>query len=400
MAGRKEHAASRREFLKLMGAAGFGTIGSEKAAFAQFSHLQPVSVENPLAAYPNRGWERMYRDIFRTDGKFTFLCCPNDTHNCLLHAFVKNDVVVRIEPTYGYGKATDLYGNTSSHRWDPRCCQKGLVLARRFYGDRRVSGAFVRKGFKEWADRGFPRDPVTGAAPKDLMRRGWDAWVRMSHDEAYAYHARALYNIAKTYSGEQGQSFLLAQGYDPDMVAAANRIGTRVLKFRGGMAKQGATRIFGAYRMANSMALLDALLRGVEPTEAKAAGVWDSYSFHTDLPPGHPMVVGEQTNDFELFDVENANLVLVWGMNWITTKMPDSHWLTEARLKGVKTVAVTVEYSATASKCDEVVVLRPGTDPAFALGLAQVIMAEKLYDEAFVCANTDLPSLVRMDTLD
>jgi len=34
--------------------------------------------------------------------------------------------------------------------------------------------------------------------------------VRMSHDEAYAYHARALYNIAKTYSGEQGQSFLLA----------------------------------------------------------------------------------------------------------------------------------------------------------------------------------------------
>jgi nitrate reductase alpha subunit len=45
-------------------------------------------------------------------------------------------------------------------------------------------------------------------------------------------------------------------------------------------------------------------------------------------------------------------------MNWITTKMPDSHWLTEARLKGAKTIAVTVEYSATASKCDEVVVIR------------------------------------------
>ena len=47
-----------------------------------------------------------------------------------------------------------------------------------------------------------------------------------------------------------------------------------------------------------------------------------------DLPPGHPMVTGEQTNDFELFDTENANLVIAWGMNWIATKMPDAHWLT------------------------------------------------------------------------
>ncbi|MCZ7626078.1 MAG: molybdopterin-dependent oxidoreductase [Candidatus Methylomirabilis sp.] len=112
------------------------------------------------------------------------------------------------------------------------------------------------------------------------------------------------------------------------------------------------------------------------------------------------MVTGDQTNDFELFDVENARLVVVWGMNWITTKMPDSHWMTEARLKGVKTVAITVEYSATASKCDEVVVIRPGTDPAFALGLAQVLMAEQRYNADFVKRFTDLPTLVRMDTLE
>lgn len=73
--------------------------------------------------------------------------------------------------------------------------------------------------------------------------------------------------------------------------------GTRVLKFRGGMTKQGAVRLFGAFRMGNSMALLDADLRGVPEDEAKGAGTWDSYSFHTDLPPGHPMVTGEQTND-------------------------------------------------------------------------------------------------------
>lgn len=390
--------SSRRRFLKMAGAAGLGAASN--SLFAEYQYLQPVSVANPLSEYPHRDWERIYRDIFRHDKKFVFMCCPNDTHNCLLNAFVKNNIVVRIEPTFGYGKATDLEGNQTSHRWDPRCCQKGLVLARRFYGDRRVNGAFLRKGFKQWVDDGFPRDANTGAAPAELMRRGWDSWVKVPHEQAFEYHAKALKNIAETYSGEQGQARLLAQGYDPDMVAAAEGAGTRVLKFRGGMAKQGAVRIFGAFRMGNSMALLDHHIRKVPPEEAKGSGSWDSYSFHTDLPPGHPMVTGEQTNDFELCDTENANLIIAWGMNWITTKMPDSHWLTEARLKGAKTVTISVEYSATASKCDEVIVIRPGTDPALALGIAQVMISQNLFNVDFVKRYTDLPSLVRMDTLE
>lgn len=390
---------SRRRFLKLASAT-IGSAVSSRALMAEYRYLAPVNVENPLAAYPNRDWERIYRDIYRTDTRFTFLCCPNDTHNCLLNAHVKNNVVVRIEPTYGYSKAQDLYGNKSSARWDPRCCQKGLVLARRFYGDRRVNGAFLRKGFKEWVDKGFPRDPATGAAPPELMKRGWDSWVKVTHEEAAAYHAKTLLNIAQTYSGDDGKKRLLAQGYDPDMVEAAGGAGTRVMKFRGGMAKQGAVRIFGCFRMGNSMALLDQYVRKVSDDDAKGSGSWDSYSFHTDLPPGHPMVTGEQTNDFELFDTENAKVIVAWGMNWITTKMPDSHWLTEARLKGAKTVAVTVEYSATASKCDDVIVIRPGTDPAMALSVAQVMIAEKLYNADFVKRFTDMPTLVRMDTLE
>ena len=81
------------------------------------------------------------------------------------------------------------------------------------------------------------------------------------------------------------------------------------MKFRGGMAKQGAIRIFGNFRMGNSMALLDQFVRKVPEEKAMGSGSWDSYAFHTDLPPGHPMVTGDQTNDFELFDVENANVI-------------------------------------------------------------------------------------------
>jgi len=391
---------SRRGFLKAAAAAGFGAVVSTGDLMAQYQHLRALRVENPLAQYPNRDWERVYRDIFQADRTEVFLCAPNDTHNCLLRAVIKNDVVIRIEPTYGYSRATDLSGNGASPRWDPRCCQKGLVLTRRQYGDRRVKGAFLRAGFKAWVDAGFPRDATTGAAPPELMRRGFDAWEKVTYEEAHRYHALAMENIARTYSGEQGQRFLAAQGFDADSVAATAGAGVRTLKFRGGMALLGATRLFGQFRMANGMALLDAKVRGVGPDEAQGAGSWDSYTFHTDLPPGHPMVTGEQTNDFELFDTENAGLIFVWGMNWITTKMPDSHWLTEARMKGAQTVAVTVEYSATATKCDHVVVIRPGTDPALALGVAQLVIAENRFDAAFVKRYTDLTSLVRMDTLE
>ncbi|MFZ5889462.1 MAG: molybdopterin-dependent oxidoreductase [Myxococcota bacterium] len=367
---------------------------------APLHFLAPVGVDNPLASYPNRDWEKAYRNIFQPDSSFVFLCAPNDTHNCLLKGHVKNGVLTRIGPTFGYGKAEDLYGNKASPRWDPRLCQKGLALVRRVYGDRRVKAPMIRVGWKKWADAGFPRDEKTGKPDPKYFQRGKDKWLRLTWDEAFSYAAKALDTIARAYSEERGHARLVAQGYDPAMIEATEGSGMQTVKLRGGMAFLGATRIFGLYRFGNCMALADAKIRGVSPDKAIGARGWDSYSWHTDLPPGHPMVTGAQTNDFDLFAVEQSKLLLVWGMNWITTKMPDSHWMTEARLKGTRVVGITVEYSATASKCDEVVVIRPGTDPAFALGLAQVIIAKKLYDAAWVAKNTDLPFLVRMDTLE
>lgn len=399
MSEEKKTGASRRSFIKGMAITG-GVLAASRWAYATpLRYFKPTTIENPLAAYPDRDWEKVYRNIFSHDSSFVFLCAPNDTHNCLLKAYVKNGVVQRIGPSYGYGKATDLYGNQASHRWDPRICQKGLGLVRRFYGDRRVKAPMIRRGFKQWADAGYPRDPQTGKPDTKYFQRGKDKWLRVSWDDAYKYAANSFYNISKTYSGSQGEEYLKKQDYDPAVIHAMEGAGTQAVKLRGGMAFLGATRLFGLYRFANMLALMDSKIRGVGPDKAIGARGWDSYSWHTDLPPGHPMVTGMQTNDFDLFAVERSKLLIAWGMNWITTKMPDSHWMTEARLKGTKTVAVTVEYSATASKTDEVVVIRPGTDPAFALGLCQHIMAKGLYDKDFVENKTDFPFLVRLDTL-
>lgn len=389
---------NRRTFLK-GSAAGAAFVASSKAFSSPLKYFTPTVVDNPLAYYPNRDWESVYRNIFKTDSYFHFMCSPNDTHNCYLKAHVKNNIVVRIGPSYGYGKAKDLYGNQSSHRWDPRICQKGLALVRRIYGDRRVKAPMVRKGFKDWVEAGFPRDSKTGSPDPKYFQRGKDKWLRVSWNEINEISAKAMVNIATTYNGKQGASYLKEQGYDEEMIHAMEDSGLQTFKFRGSMAYLGITRFYAMYRFANQLALMDAKIRGVSPEHAVSARGLDSYTWHTDSPPGHPMVTGSQTNDFDLFSVEHANLIIPWGMNWITTKMPDSHWMTEARLKGAKVAAVTVEYSATASKCDEVAIIRPGSDPAFALGLAQEIIHKNMYDKEWVTKNTDLPFLIRMDNL-
>ncbi|HLF68713.1 MAG TPA: molybdopterin oxidoreductase, partial [Gaiellaceae bacterium] len=285
---------SRRDLLKRAVAAGSGAALADLFLPAQFlskasaqAGPRVVSIANPLVEMPDRSWEQIYRDQFAEDGSFVFTCAPNDTHNCLLRAHTKNGVIVRISPTYGYGKAKDLLGNQASHRWDPRICQKGLILGRRIYGDRRVKAPTIRKGFKEWADAGFPRNG-DGTPKMDRAKRGYDEWLRISWDEALSIAAATLRNVAETYSGDEGTEKLLEQGYEPAMVEAMHGAGVQAIKMRGGMPLLGIGRVFGFYRFANMLALLDRKVRPDAPAEEIVGSrAFDNYAWHTDLPPGH-----------------------------------------------------------------------------------------------------------------
>src|SRR3990167_614625 len=258
---------TRREFLKVS-AATIAGLAASKPLLAALKFVPEI--DNPLDYYPDRNWEKIYRDQFHYDSTFHFLCAPNDTHNCLLRAYVKNGVVTRIGPSYGYGKATDVYGNQASHRWDPRLCQKGLAMVRRIYGPRRVKYHSVRKGFLDWRNAGFPRTE-TGAIPPEYLNLGKEPFIKVSFEEAAQIAAQAMLNITTTYSGDKGKQLLKAQGYDEAMIEAAKGAGTQVLKFRGGMPLLGATRIFGFYRFANLTALLDDKIRGVGKDNALGA---------------------------------------------------------------------------------------------------------------------------------
>lgn len=83
---------------------------------------------------------------------------------------MKNGVVVYADPSFGYGKAKDVYGHQASARWNPRICISGHAYVRRFYSDRRVKGPMIRKGFKAWVDAGFPRDPKRGSLRPSTSR--------------------------------------------------------------------------------------------------------------------------------------------------------------------------------------------------------------------------------------
>jgi nitrate reductase alpha subunit len=147
---------NRRDFMKIGGAAGVAVVGG--LILSRVGFLQAQSgIDNPLSFYPNRDWESVYRDQNRVDRKFSWVCAPNDTHNCRLNASVRNGVITRIEQPYDISEYDDIYGNHATANWNPRGCLKGLAYSRRVYSPSRIKGPVVRKGWKEWADAGFPR---------------------------------------------------------------------------------------------------------------------------------------------------------------------------------------------------------------------------------------------------
>ncbi|HXG52754.1 MAG TPA: molybdopterin-dependent oxidoreductase [candidate division Zixibacteria bacterium] len=92
-----------------------------------------------------------------------------------------------------------------------------------------------------------------------------------------------------------------------------------------------------------------------------------------------------------------ADLILIWGGNPACTNVANFHYIAEARYNGTRVVVISPDYNASARHGDLWVPVNIGTDAALALGLAQVIIGEKLYREEFVREQTDLPFLVRMD---
>ena len=127
------------------------------------------------------------------------------------------------------------------------------------------------------------------------------------------------------------------------------------------------------------------------------------YDWYADLPVASPQVFGDQTDVPESGDWWNAGYLIMWGSNVPVTRTPDAHWMTEARYRGQKVVAVAPDYADNVKFADEWLPARPGTDAALAMAMGHVVLQEFFVDREtpyfteYVKGNTDLPHLVKLE---
>lgn len=123
----------------------------------------------------------------------------------------------------------------------------------------------------------------------------------------------------------------------------------------------------------------------------------DSYAGVGDLPTGLIQTWGLYMSEGTADDWFLSDYILIWIGNPSYTKVPEVHFMWEARYRGAKVVSIAPDYNASTMHADRWLNVRYGTDAALALGMVNVILNEGLYNEAYIKEQTDLPFLVRDD---
>ena len=96
-------------------------------------------------------------------------------------------------------------------------------------------------------------------------------------------------------------------------------------------------------------------------------------------------------------DLLNSKYIVLWGGNYAEASPKDMKAVIEAKARGAKVVDIGVIYDQTAAASDEFIAVKPGSDAALTLSLAQVMVSEALYDRAYMRDKTVAPFLVRLD---
>ena len=218
-----------------------------------------------------------------------------------------------------------------------RICLRGLSNVQRIYSPNRIKYPMKRVG-----------------------KRGEDKWKRISWDEAINTIVDNMNRISKKY-GKQANSFIGCSG----------SYATLSSPFSGSFT-----------RLKNVM---EATFISISLDTAYFAGVGRVIGGTLFLQGNEPA------------DYANANTVFVWAGSITEAQIHNWHFIADAMDKGAKLVVIDPFYSPTAAKADVWVSVRPGSDPALALAMMNVIIKENLMDKAFMRDHTVAPFLVRSD---
>ena len=97
-------------------------------------------------------------------------------------------------------------------------------------------------------------------------------------------------------------------------------------------------------------------------------------------------------------DIEHAGCLLLWGYNPSHSRLTHATATLAALKRGMKLIVVDPRNAGLANKADVWLRLRPGTDGALALGLANIMIERGWYDRDFIRDWSNGPLLVRSDT--
>ena len=96
-------------------------------------------------------------------------------------------------------------------------------------------------------------------------------------------------------------------------------------------------------------------------------------------------------------DLENAGCILFWGYNPNLARLFHATATVEAVKRGARLIVVDPRRTGPAKKADIWLQVRPGTDAALALGIANVMIERGWYERDFIRHWTNGPLLVRAD---
>ena len=216
---------------------------------------------------------------------------------------------------------------------NPRGCQKGAIHSTAMYEADRLRYPLKRAG-----------------------ERGEGKWQRISWDQATEEIADKVIDIFEKY-------------------------GPGKLKTHQGSGNQTMVRQAGPNRFAS-------LVGGIQ---------LDGFTVVGDLLTGAHLAYGTPLESFTSDAWFDADYILLGMINPNATRIPDAHYIWEAKYNGARVVSTAPDYNPSAIHTDLWMPINQGTDAFLAMAMVNVIIQEKLFKPDFMKEQTDLPMLVRKD---
>ena len=312
--------------------------------------------------------DSFYRDRWSHDLVVRSTHGVNCTGSCSWKVYVKDGIIT------WEAQQTD-YPSTGPDKpeYEPRGCPRGAAFSWYTYSPTRVRYPYVRGELLQMFRSAMQE---TGDAV--------DAWAHIVENPARA----------KAYKSARGKGGLVRATWEEvsDIIAAAHVYTVK---------KYGPDRVAG-FSPIPAMSPVS-YASGARFLELIGAPMLSFYDWYADLPNASPQRFGDQTDVPESGDWWDAGYLIMWGSNVPMTRTPDAHWMTEARYRGQKVIAVAPDYAENVKFADEWVNPAPGTDGALAMAMGHVVLKEFFAEREVPFFNeynkrfTDLPHLIQLE---